>query len=329
MNYSFQGDEWQCLSAEQKMEKMWNAICAEQRSVEWAPMVGIASNILLEGVNPTFNVVTDSLHDMKGIFGLFHRKKLSHSKGVISRGEFISNGNHDYTGIFKGSKNVLVRLSTATPYDKHLKMVPSVAMKFLRDGIPSANIETMFAVEGQEGFNFFRNNVSNHIPSRSTDTSMDIKLLDTKVREASKWTNMLGLLPLAEFDEKGKKEEKPKFPFRVIFHPTDQVHSLFPDELVTTDLPEQLIQIKPNTVIYTVHTMETPKSQPIMIGDLKIHTAPMRSLWSDQYLFFQHYRMEEDFKIHPEWIGPAEEVIKNESKHKVAENEETLHLLVC
>ena len=44
------------------------------------------------------------------------------------------------------------------------RTAPGIGLKFLRDGVDSANMMAMFSVEGQESWNFFKNNFSNHIP---------------------------------------------------------------------------------------------------------------------------------------------------------------------
>ena len=45
-----------------------------------------------------------------------------------------------------------------------VRTAPGMGLKFLRDGMDSANLLAMFAVEGQESWNFFKNDFSNHIP---------------------------------------------------------------------------------------------------------------------------------------------------------------------
>lgn len=40
---------------------------------------------------------------------------------------------------------------------------------------------------------------------------------------------MLGLLDAASYEESGKKEAYPNFPYRLIFHPTKYAHELFKD----------------------------------------------------------------------------------------------------
>jgi len=46
-------------------------------------------------------------------------------------------------------------------------------------------------------------------------------------KKASAWPTMIGLSDFCGVDEKGKKETSPKFPYRLIFHPTNEVHTAF------------------------------------------------------------------------------------------------------
>ena len=57
------------------------------------------------------------------------------------------------------------RLSLALePDTEKLNTAPGMGLKFLRDGVDSANLVAMYSVDGQESWNFFKNDFSNHIP---------------------------------------------------------------------------------------------------------------------------------------------------------------------
>ena len=58
--------------------------------------------------------------------------------------EWIDEGNHPYTGIFKGADSGYVIISSASPVDtKTPVMIPGMALKFLRDNVDSANVVAM------------------------------------------------------------------------------------------------------------------------------------------------------------------------------------------
>ena len=50
------------------------------------------------------------------------------------------------------------------PDTSKLNTAPGMGLKFLRDGMDSANLVAMYSVDGQESWNFFKNDFSNHIP---------------------------------------------------------------------------------------------------------------------------------------------------------------------
>jgi hypothetical protein len=43
-----------------------------------------------------------------------------------------------------------------------------MGLKFLRDGVDSANLVAMYSVDGQDTFNFFANDFKNHITAATT-----------------------------------------------------------------------------------------------------------------------------------------------------------------
>ncbi len=76
----------------------------------------------------------------------------------------MSNGEHSYTGLFKGSDYGLVRFSSAASPSASNPLIPGMAVKFLRDGIDSANFVSMNSTGGQPNdWNFFSKDFFNHI----------------------------------------------------------------------------------------------------------------------------------------------------------------------
>ena len=72
---------------------------------------------------------------------------------------------HPFTGIFKGATHGVVRLSIGSKPDTTvLNLAPGMSLKFLRDGMDSVNLVSMFSTDGQPSWNFFANDLSNHVP---------------------------------------------------------------------------------------------------------------------------------------------------------------------
>jgi hypothetical protein len=97
------------------------------------------------------------------------RAKLIHSQGVVAKVKLdVTNGDSPFTGLFKsGADYGLIRLSLAGKAST-THMTPGFGLKFLRDGIDSANLVAMYRLAGQDNLNFFANDFSNHIPGETS-----------------------------------------------------------------------------------------------------------------------------------------------------------------
>lgn len=91
---------------------------------------------------------------------------------------YKNTGGHNYTGIFDdGADHGIIRLSDAhlhvedkqgNPVATHMQ--PSIAIKFLRDGMVSANYLGMVSFEdGGNGYDFFSKPFLNHLPQFEGD----------------------------------------------------------------------------------------------------------------------------------------------------------------
>jgi len=105
--------------------------------------------------------------------------------------------------------------------------VPGFGIKFLRDGVPSANLVAMYGVDGQASWNYFKHDFSNHIPAAN---ALDLKFVAAKFKSVQTEVGIIGLRPLAEYTEKGvSRIDNPVFPFKLVFRPTEEARGLFPD----------------------------------------------------------------------------------------------------
>jgi len=68
-------------------------------------------------------------------------------------------------------------------------------------------------------------------------------------------------------------------------------------------------------VLYYVLAQASPDSDDLEpIGEIKMKGPFHGSKYGDKSLFFQHTRMEDDFKIHPEWVKGAQAQLEKEIK---------------
>ena len=92
-------------------------------------------------MNLSFDMATDTMP--------IGRIKRTHPVGTHTLMEFVAEKSSPYTGIFQGAKYCVMRISEfaeTTPDMAHT--TPGHAVKFLRDGMASANWFAMFAFDG-------------------------------------------------------------------------------------------------------------------------------------------------------------------------------------
>ena len=96
------------------------------------------------------------------------RLKTIHQQGSVGKAVWVSKGDHNYTGIFKGGDTGFVRLSAQTfvnppPLDPgNVSLHPTHAVKFLRDHIDSANAVAN-SVPQFGTYDFFMNNFASNV----------------------------------------------------------------------------------------------------------------------------------------------------------------------
>jgi hypothetical protein len=149
-----------------------------------------------------------------------------------------------------------------------------MGLKFLRDSVDSANLVSMYKVDGQPNdWNFFSNSFQTTIPD--TDDS-GVKMLARKFSSATDWVQSVGLSDFAAYDQEGKEASNTVFPFKLRFQPTDTVNKMFPTELPGDDgevYMSQLKSIPADTTLYDVYALDGPTQtggKESLIGSLKL-----------------------------------------------------------
>ena len=171
------GDSYQAQSAAVKSDQLWTEITANPKTYGWYSSISLGG-LFVESMLPTLQWQGDTFES--GIFG--PRSKYIHSVGNVGKVKFVPvENNEGYTGIFEGADQGFIRLSLAKKPDTSKKtaaeaynnFAPGIALKFLRDGVESASMVAMYSVEGQDSWNFFKNDFTNHIPG-TDDTALVI-----------------------------------------------------------------------------------------------------------------------------------------------------------
>ena len=134
------------LSATDKLNHLWSEITHDQTPSSYPSTLGLAE-IFVESMEPSFDTKGDAMKPGV-LYG--HRTKLIHCVAGHAIVSLNSNGNHPFTGIFKGANKGIVRLSSAAKPAKgtDAPLGPGMGLKFLRDGIDSANLVAMYSVNG-------------------------------------------------------------------------------------------------------------------------------------------------------------------------------------
>lgn len=294
--------EYKELSALEKRNELWKKI-KQEGTVGWLSKLKVLG-LFFSDMKPSMKHYGDQMPA--------GRTKFIHSFGVVGKMEITSTNDHDYTGIFQGCKNVIGRFSLPVAYEKgNLKkegagknnFVPAIAIKCLLDrSTRSSNLHAMYGVDGgQESWNFFKNDLSNHIAEHIS--KLKLRLVASKFSTAAPFFATLGLSQAASVstDSKNKTPLVPVFPFELIFKPNPVLQKKFPDDFKES-FDVQLGSIEPGTVLYELWAKKEKESEPKKIGELKLVEENMvHSEYADKSLFFQHGDWMKDLKYKPEW----------------------------
>jgi hypothetical protein len=253
--------------------------------------------------------------DMPYQFIIQRRPKLIHSVGVIMDAVWTVVPNQmGYTGIFNlGCDNLYIRLSLArAPTNSTGGFTPGISLKCLRSGMPSGNMFAMFSLQGQDSWNFFKHDLTNHVPDLSADAEFILQELRSTFAKASNWPVMIGLSNLAQYDQNGNNITAPEFPFRLVFHPTTALHNAFPDTPQEPFTGVLVNGLQTPGDLYSIYAVVNPNDTPdkfVQIGKITSVSAATTSNFGDVFMFFQHTRMENDFVFRPDWAGPATDIM--------------------
>lgn len=90
---------------------LWNSITLDSKPSSFPSDVKQAG-VFLADIDKTFTTKGDAMPDNGFNLG-FARTKYIHSVGTVGKVKFVSNGKHEFSGIFKGADYGLIRMSVA------------------------------------------------------------------------------------------------------------------------------------------------------------------------------------------------------------------------
>ena len=158
----FDGQEWMAKTGAEKLDELWKQ-CLADPTVEPVHYEEFP-NLFERDIDITYIRLADELPE--------GRPKINHAQGVVGLVSWEDLGGHDYTGLFEGGSDLgLIRMSEANfgllPESNGL--TPSIAIKFLRDGMESVNHLANVSFGPTDSFNFFANDFKSRIPIFEND----------------------------------------------------------------------------------------------------------------------------------------------------------------
>ena len=279
------------------MESLWDQIVSSKYDLsDFKPREGIEEYIDVTSMAPNlldnFTFLSfDSLNHHQVISKTDNtipgKIKKSHKLGATARCKFVSNNEHNYTGVLKGCDNIIIRHSLATygtdlneeTKDKNVFNTPTgLSLKFfdLNDDHEDLVLLSKNSFKYDDDF-LFRTNIlaANEVSDVNFDTSK------------TKWFENVAFNPgnilidnLTLKDQYGKKELNPNHPKELILEPTNELISMYND---TNKYPEMLLNDISNVTIYNLKD-ENGKT----LGSLILTHPFIRSKFGDEELFFHH-----------------------------------------
>ncbi len=174
-------------------------------------------------------------------------KKYLHRRGSVAKVKIIPVENQPFSGIFEGADCGLIRLSiTYRPKGKR-DFAPGLALKVLRDQVPSANVSALYKLDGQgDNFNYFENPLSNIVP---IGTGVGLKLVHSIFRRVSDYPEEILVDHLATRTQDGKKVRSVNSPRQIFFVPTGELSFSSSKH----DVRDDFHSIPAGTTLYTVY----------------------------------------------------------------------------
>ena len=179
-------------------------------------------------------------------------------------------------------------------------MIPGMGLKFLRDGMDSANFVAFNSVNGQNSYNFFEKDWSNHIP-KAEGTALE--LASRKFLLISKFILTVGISNMATHTQDGTEEADVIFPWKLVFKPTGEFS--WPSDKYPRPYTEYLKKDIPNgSKLFDVYAWDMPEElggTETLIAEIVTGSKLYTSKWGDNNMRFRHQRMDDDLEYHPEW----------------------------
>jgi len=295
-----------------KQATIWHNVIFNRTSGPWPPKAFLDENGLPLSMNtanpcPIFEAPGDELPRPYG--------RPTRAVGIVGKVKFVpiarrqnphyphTGRQSPYTGIFQGASFGIVRISTfREPTPTSTNPLFGMGLKFLRDGVDSANLLAIYGADGQKSWNVLKNSWTTHIPPPTNLKPFHLEVA-TFAAGASPHTVQVGISDWARYGENGRliTDSEMNYPYKLVFRPTGEI--VFPDEYHGA-LADDLATVEKDAVLWDVFAWDNPEElggREELIGSLILTSPLVPSLWGDTKLFFRHQDMRDDFILRPEW----------------------------
>ena len=312
-NLYWKSTHYQEQSRQEKLEELWNELVPDEEDYDVAPMDFYWKefpNFFTQKSNGSFCQNSDGARP--------NRPKTTHTQGVVAKVEWVPVENDlGYTGIYdSGSDTVILRLSeTNNLSEATTGLMPSMALKFLLNGRKSENILAMHSMKPTDSWNFFENPMSNRVePFDPKEDFIEFQTVHKKMSEGSKcpYATATGGIARVNNQGVGLPKKAASTPYELEFV------SPFKDALNEEDVAGEVWykqlqkKIPKGSTIFEVYARTAPRdcnkeeSRLVKIAEVNLLTDLYTSDFGDAGLYFQHRRVQTDYKLFPKtWKGHA------------------------
>jgi hypothetical protein len=226
-------------------------------------------------------------------------RKYLHRRGVLAKVRIVPRENR-YTGLFQGAECSLLRLSLTFKPAGRKAVAPGLALKILRDGVPSANVSALVSLEGQgKDFNFLANPLSNIVP---IGTGFGLKQVHKIFKKLSPFPEELLAVDVARVDSHGVPAETIVAPRQLFFVPERELGFSSTEH----DVREDLLAIPAGTTLYQLRALPSDRhadfdyseytaekaaeflAESEHVADIVTSSEFVASRFGDEGIFFKH-----------------------------------------
>mgnify|MGYP006076823077 CR=1 FL=1 len=288
---------WENFKACEKQDVLWKNI-KETTHKKLPPFNKLGLEEVYKMSRQNLNIKTNLNSDVRAKGWI----KYLHRRSAVAKVKIVPTGSHPYTGIFKGSDCSLLRLSlTYQPETGFINkaFAPGLALKVLRDNVPSANISALYSLAGQgQDHNFFKFPLSNIVP---IGTSAAHRIIHSIFKRYTKYPEQLPLTDLAQYDSHGTKVTQ-NAPKQIFFVPiksnvnfSSQKHDVrhdfmkIPKGTHLYDVYALSSRIKFNYANYKINQLQSLLNNSERIAKIVTDSPFIASEFGDIRLFFRHH----------------------------------------